>query len=43
VVSRRGTFRPEVGVPAGAYIAEQARVGMEVRETLSSLLGARAP
>ena len=34
VITRRGVFRPEVGVPARAYIGEQARVGMEVEEAL---------
>ncbi len=38
VITRRGAFRPEVGVPARAYIAEQARVGMEVEETLVARL-----
>lgn len=34
LISRKGVFRPEQCVPAASYIAEQARVGMEVEETL---------
>jgi len=35
LVTNRGVFRPERCVPPGPYIAEQARVGMEVEETLT--------
>jgi saccharopine dehydrogenase-like NADP-dependent oxidoreductase len=33
-VTRRGVHRPEVCVPAAAYIDEQRRVGMEVEESI---------
>ena len=38
LVAKRGVFRPEMCVPAGPYIAEQARVGMEVEETVTARL-----
>lgn len=34
LIERKGVFRPEKCVPAARYIAEQARVGMEVEESL---------
>jgi lysine 6-dehydrogenase len=36
LITKRGVFRPEQCVPAGPYIAEQARVGMEVEETVTA-------
>lgn len=36
LVTKRGVFRPEKCVPAGPYIAEQARIGMEVEETVTA-------
>lgn len=36
-VTMRGVYRPELCVPAAAYIEEQRRVGMEVEETVRSL------
>ncbi len=38
LIAKRGVFRPEMCVPAGPYITEQARVGMEVEETVTARL-----
>ncbi len=38
LITKRGVFRPEICVPAGLYIQEQARVGMEVEETITMRL-----
>jgi lysine 6-dehydrogenase len=37
-ITRRGVFRPEKCIPAADYIREQARVGMEVEESLTMRL-----
>jgi saccharopine dehydrogenase-like NADP-dependent oxidoreductase len=36
-VSKHGVYRPELCVPASAYIEEQRRVGMEVEEIVRAL------
>ncbi|MCJ7785344.1 MAG: saccharopine dehydrogenase NADP-binding domain-containing protein [Desulfobacterales bacterium] len=39
LIEKKGVYEPELGVPAEAYIQEQANVGMEVEITTKRILG----
>lgn len=38
LIEKKGVYPPELAVPAGLYIQEQVKVGMEVEETITRLL-----
>lgn len=38
IIEKKGVYRPEMCIPAGLYIKEQAKAGMEVEETMKVIL-----
>lgn len=38
MVEKKGVYRPEACIPADQYIAEQAKAGMEIEESVTSVL-----
>jgi len=38
LIEKKGVYEPELGVPAEAYLQEQAKEGMEIEETITVVL-----